>query len=145
MTINLENATRQMRLARRMGKISNLEQTKIFRKLQRKVNGPNEWEKMMLLRASIAVEIAPVLEAKRKAELDTYDIKYVAPAEKIKGFVPRQAKDATMSPQWWIEAGKRDAAMEKAIKQSIRTAGKAAGLNKEQINHNILVALGEDM
>lgn len=134
-----------MRLARRMGKISNVEQTRIFRKLQRKVNGPNEWEKMMVLRASIAVEIAPALEAKRQAELDTYDIKYIVPVEKIKGFIPKQAKDTTMSPQWWIEAGKRDAANEKALKQSIRTAGKAAGLSKEQINHKILVALGEDM
>ena len=73
--INLEQAVRQMRVACKLGKISLDTQNRTMRRLG--VNRFANWERMMALRASIEKEIAPILRAKREAERDCFDIKFI--------------------------------------------------------------------
>lgn len=73
--MNIDKAIRQMRVARRLGKISNEQQERILRKRAGR-NRFATWERMMALRASIEKEIAPILAAKREAERDLFQVKF---------------------------------------------------------------------
>lgn len=75
--MNIQSAIRQMRVARRLGKLSLDQQNRILRRLAPRESQLN-WEKMMGLRAQIEKEIQPILQARRQAERECFQVKYVA-------------------------------------------------------------------
>jgi len=64
-----------MRVARRLGKLSLDQQNRILRRIHPRPSTLT-WERMMALRASIAKDVAPILQARREAERDCFDIKF---------------------------------------------------------------------
>ena len=118
--MNIQTAIRQMRVARRLGKISNEVQTRIMRRLRPR-ESELQWERLMALRASIERDIQPIIAAKRAAERDCFDIKYmvveskavpvaVAPTRKVKPALTGYE----YTPAWWKEAEQRERAAKKA-------------------------------
>ena len=158
--MNIQHALRQLRIARKFGKISNEVQSRTLRrlgyapalalgekaKLAATVSTP-EWSAMMGLLAAIETEIAPALEAKRKAERDCLDIRYAGDSKRRVAKVAKAAPvvvapvevDYTCTPDWWKEQEKKERAEKKAAtaarNAAIKEAGELArkvGFNKEQ-------------
>lgn len=123
-TESLERAVRQMRIARHLGKISASVQRRIWRRIAQPESAVR-WEHMMALRASIEKEITPKLLAKREAEFDILDIKYVQPVERIKGFVPAREENTEAAAQWWREQDIKEREERKAATRARREAEKA--------------------
>ncbi len=114
--LNLFNAIKIMRIARKLGKISLEQQQRLIRRL-----APREstlrWERMMALRASIEKAITPALQAKRAVEFEVFDIKHsTTPVRKALPVFTGKVKAPiieTLDANWWKEAGKRDKASRK--------------------------------
>ncbi len=107
-----------MRIARKLGKISNEVQTRTMRRLG--FNRMAQWESMMRLRASIEKEVAPILAAKHAAEADCFQIKFKVTEGKatpVKVAAPRKSRKLEgyeYTRAWWDEAEKRERAAKKA-------------------------------
>jgi hypothetical protein len=134
--LNIKNATAQMRLARRLGKLSAEVHARTLRRIghayalaeQQRVKAemtapPSpEWQAMMNLLHSIEAEVEPILLEKRKAERECFDIMYqVEPECRTVRLAPVSAKVARPQPvgyeytrAWWDEAEKRERAAKKA-------------------------------
>lgn len=118
--MNIQSAVRQMRIARKLGKISNEVQSRVMRRLAPRQMELN-WEAMMRLRAQIERDCAPVLAAKRAAEADCFQIKFKVTEGKatpVKVAPVRRRKQALTgheyTPAWWKEAEQRERAAKKA-------------------------------
>lgn len=122
--MNIELAVKQMRIARKAGKISAEVQQKLMRRIAPRQSQLN-WEKMMAFRAQIEREVAPVLEVKRKAEFDELGVKYVPMMEKIQGFIPAALRRKQANDQaWWDAAELREREAKKAITAKIKDLSK---------------------
>jgi hypothetical protein len=102
--INITTAVRQMRIARKLGKISNEIQTRVMRRLG--FNRMAQWESMMRLRAQIERDIAPVMVARKEAEADLFQIKCKVTERKAPVKVaPRKVKQVLTGYEytvaWW--------------------------------------------
>lgn len=117
--LNINSAVRQMRVARKLGKISNETQTRLMRKLAPR-DSQLSWESMMRLRAQIERDIRPILQAKREAERDVFNVLFQVESNlKAKSFVSAKVKKKVLAgyeytPEWWKEAEKRERAQRKA-------------------------------
>ena len=117
--MNIQSVLRQMRTARRLGKISNEVQTRLIRRLAPRQSQLN-WEAMMRLRAQIEKDIAPIITARREVEAECYQIPFrveraaKATPVKITTRRPRQALTGyEYTPAWWKEAELRERAARK--------------------------------
>lgn len=127
--LNIKTAVRQMRVARRLGKISNEVQTRIMRRLAPRESQVH-WENMMALRASIAREIAPAIHAKRVAERECFDIKYTVGAEARKAkLAPVTMRVSTpvlngyeYTREWWNACEKQEREAKKLARREFKTA-----------------------
>ena len=143
--MNITTALNHLRVARKLGKISNEVQTRTLRRLgyapvvalSEKAKtiatvGSAEWRAIMDLRAAIEKDIAPQIEAKRKAERDCLDIRYTGDAKRRVAKVAKVAPvvvapapvtvDYTCTPEWWEAMEKKERADKKAAKQELKTA-----------------------
>jgi uncharacterized protein with HEPN domain len=71
----IEKALRQMRTARKLGKITNEVQRRIMRKIAPRESEVH-WEHLMALRSRIEHDIQPLLLAKKQAEATVFDIRF---------------------------------------------------------------------
>lgn len=135
-TMNLAAAIKTIRKARQNHQISKRVQQRLMRRLQSDApfaQSANRWQSLMTLRAHVERELAPVILARREADLDIFQIRHIVPKEKIKGFIPQQVQNPTNTPEWWRAASKRDKAKENAERRAIKAACKAAGVSKEDM------------
>jgi hypothetical protein len=117
--LNIHSAIRQMRIARRLGKLSLDAQNRLMRRLAPRPE-VLAWENMMALRATIEKEIQPQLDAARQADDLLHN-----PAERRKVFTMMDAcleqaefvfakvkapklKGHEYTPAWWKEAEVRE-------------------------------------
>lgn len=75
--INIQTAIRQCRIARKLGKISNEEQQAIIRRINPNAEAKEVWAKVHKLLKSIHQDVAPLIQARRQAERELYQIKFV--------------------------------------------------------------------
>lgn len=151
--INITSALFKLRHAHKIGKISAEVQARTLRRLGHAgalAQGERikiehtvpsaDWSAMMGLLASIEIEIAPIIEAKRKAERDCFDVRYADDGKRRVAKVAKAAKaapvvapapvkvDYTCTPAWW----KEQELVERNEKKAQRQACKAQGMTKEQ-------------
>lgn len=140
--MNIQTAIRQMRVARRLGKLSAEQASRLLRRLghpavvaQHKqfaaamTAAPSPeavqlWDKFMDLRNTIEAEVLPKLEAKRKADDLLFN-----PADRRKAYTVMDAcldqaasvkveapklEGYEFTPEWWKEAEKREREQRKA-------------------------------
>lgn len=95
--MNIQTAIRQMRIARRLGKLSNEQQNRIMRKISPRP-AQSLWQSMRNMLESIKAEptVKKELEAKRAAERDLFQIKCqpdtILPEEKVSSLSPLQQR-----------------------------------------------------
>jgi len=117
--INITTAVRQMRIARRLGKINNEIQTRMMRRLG--FNRMAQWESMMRLRAQIERDIAPILTAKRAAEAELLQVKYKVTERKAPVKVaPRKVKQVLTGYEYTIEWWKAMDLKEREDRKAVR-------------------------
>lgn len=114
--INLFAVIRNMRIARKLGKISMETQQRVIRRLNPR---PSilKWEGLMALRATIEKEIRPAKLAKMEAEKEAFQVSYAVPARKPVATVTAKVTVpvlAELNADWWREAGRREKANRKA-------------------------------
>ena len=144
--MNIQIALNQMRIARRLGKISNEIQSRTLRRLGyapavavSDYRSPSallapptpQWIAMMGLLESIKAEIAPMLEAKRQAERECYDIRFAGDGqrkEKISKVTPvvRPPKQDLLGYEytraWWDAMDLKEKADRMAARAELATA-----------------------
>lgn len=103
-----------MRIARKLGKISNEVQSRMMRRL-----APREseirWESMMALRRQIEGDCAPALAAKRAAEAECFQVKFKVTEGKatpVKVTAPRKVRQQLTGYEytraWWDEMERKE-------------------------------------
>lgn len=145
--IDIHKALAQLRIARKLGKISNEVQARQLRRLgyapaiaiadAAKLRA-EQWQGMMGVLKSIHAEIAPAIAAKRQAERDCFDVRYqddskrrvakVAPVVPVAAPVKREVAGYEYTPAWWKEQERKERNELKAKRQALR----ASGMTKEQ-------------
>lgn len=73
--MNIQNAISQMRIQRKMGKLSEERQARILRRFHPR-HSQLQWERMMALRAEIEKDVQPKIQAMRQAERDCFQVKW---------------------------------------------------------------------
>ena len=114
--INLHGALTKCRIMRRQGQISNVQQRRILRALCNKqgIELPGDemrkrWERLYAMRALIDMEVAPKLNAHRKAQWETLTIGHkqytqlatCLPKTKVSQVIP--PIDPRFDHVWWKE------------------------------------------
>lgn len=118
--MNIQSAVRQMRVARRLGKLSLDQQNRLMRRLAPRAC-VLRWERMMALRASIERDIQPALMEKRKAEAEAFQVRFLverANRPAVPTVTVKVTRPALVgyeyTPEWWKEAELRERNARKA-------------------------------
>ncbi len=123
--MNIQSAISQMRIGRKLGKISNEVQTRVLRRFAPR-DTQLQWEAMMRLRSQIERDIQPIMKARKAAEAECYQIKFKVTETKsapVKAAAPRKVRAELTGYEytvaWWKEQDLKERQDRKAARLAL--------------------------